>query len=92
MKSLRRIRAENVESHVSIKLTQIGLDIDEALCRSHLERILECAAEMRNFVRIDMEELTYAERTIGLFEEMFEAIWRGDRRHRAPVLRPHTAR
>lgn len=69
---LRRIRAENVESHVSIKLTQIGLDIDEALCRSHLERILECAAEMRNFVRIDMEELTYAERTIGLFEEMFE--------------------
>jgi proline dehydrogenase len=70
IESLRRIRDAGVESHVSVKLTQIGLDIDEALCRTQLERILDRAAEVGAFVRIDMEELVYIERTIRLFEEM----------------------
>jgi proline dehydrogenase len=72
IESLRRIHDSGLESHVSIKLTQIGLDIDVAFCRAQLERIIECAAELHNFVRIDMEELPYVERTLMLFEEMLE--------------------
>ena len=72
IESLRRIHAEGLDSHVSVKLTQIGLDIDEALCRAQLTRILECAAEVGNFVRIDMEESPYVESTIRLFEQARE--------------------
>ena len=71
--SLRRIRAEGVDSHVSLKLTQIGLDVNEELCRTQLRRVLDCTAEVANFVRIDMEESAYTEQTIRLFEEMREA-------------------
>lgn len=70
MASLHGIHDEGLDSHVSVKLTQIGLDIDEALCRAQLTRILDCAAEMGNFVRIDMEESAYTEFTIRLFEQM----------------------
>jgi proline dehydrogenase len=72
IESLRRIREEGIDSHVSIKLTQIGLDIDEAMCRAHLIRILDCAASVGNFVRIDMEELAYADATLRLFAEMLD--------------------
>ncbi len=68
--SLRRIRDEGLDANVSLKLTQIGLDIDEGLCRDQLRRVLECAAEVGNFVRIDMEESPYVERTLRLFEEV----------------------
>ncbi len=68
--ALRAIQAEGLESNVSIKLTGIGLDIDAQLCREHLVRILECAAEVGNFVRIDMEEAAYVQRTLAMFDEM----------------------
>ena len=75
--SLRRVADEDADSHISIKLTQIGLDIDEALCRAQLVRILECAAEAGVFVRIDMEESGYVQRTVGLFEEMLDRFGDG---------------
>ncbi len=67
--ALARIQAEGLDSHVSIKLTKIGLDLDPALCRAHLERILGCAAATGGFVRIDMEESVYLDPTLDLFEE-----------------------
>jgi proline dehydrogenase len=70
VESLRRIREAKLGSHVSVKLTRIGLDIDEDLCRAQLRRILDGAQRDGNFVRIDMEEAAYAERTLRLYEEM----------------------
>ena len=67
--ALRRIGAERVGSHLSLKLTQIGLDIDDDLCRAQLRRVLDSARETGNFVRIDMEESPYVERTLVMFEE-----------------------
>lgn len=67
--ALRRIRSEGLDAHVSVKLTKIGLDVDLALCRDHLHRILDCAAETGGFVRIDMEESRYLETTLQMFEE-----------------------
>lgn len=74
IESLRRIRDEaGLDSHVSLKLTQVGLDVDEDLCRTQLRRVLDVAAEVGNFVRIDMEESAYTEQTIRLFEEARDA-------------------
>jgi len=68
--ALRRIREEGIDSHVSVKLTKIGLDINATLCRSQLRRVLDCAAETGGFVRIDMEESVYVQETLRTFEEM----------------------
>ncbi len=70
--ALRRIHEERLDSNLSLKLTQIGLDVDEGLCREQLRRVLDRASHLGNFVCIDMEESPYVERTIRLFEEMRE--------------------
>lgn len=53
-----------VKSNVSIKLTQIGMGLDDTLCRENLTRILNRAKEYKNFVRIDMEDSPYTDTTI----------------------------
>src|SRR5207248_1253960 len=73
VEALRRIHQHGLESHLSVKLTQIGLDVDDELCRSQLRRVLDCASQLGNFVRIDMEESAYTEGTVRLFEEVQRA-------------------
>jgi len=62
------IAASGVQSNISIKPTQIGLDIGRDLCRANLERILAKARELGNFVRIDMESSAHTQATLDLFE------------------------
>ena len=64
---LRRIEAAGLKSHVSIKLTQLGLDLGDDFCEAQVRRVLDCAREYRNFVRIDMEGSAYTQRTLDLF-------------------------
>ena len=71
--ALRGLDGAGLDSHVSVKLTKLGLDIEPDLCRAQLRRVLECARDVGTFVRIDMEESGYVEATIALFEEMREA-------------------
>lgn len=66
---LEAIAESEVDSNISIKLTQLGLAIDRELCRRHLHGILEKAEEFTNFVRIDMEGSDYTAATLELFEE-----------------------
>ena len=67
-----RIASEGIDSNVSVKLTQLGLDIDLARCLENVTAVLERAAAHRLFVRIDMESSAYTERTLHLFErELF---------------------
>lgn len=61
-----------VRSNVSIKLTQIGLGLDESLCAQNLERILARAKQNRNFIRIDIEDTPYTDKTINLYYLMRE--------------------
>jgi proline dehydrogenase len=68
VEAIRRIRAEGIDANLSLKLTQIGLDIDERLCADLLEHVLEAARENGVFVRIDMEEAAYTARTLALFD------------------------
>ncbi len=59
-----RIEREKLDANVSLKLTQLGLDLSEALCQELLEKIVAHATTRGNFVRIDMEGSAYTERTV----------------------------
>jgi proline dehydrogenase len=65
-----RIAAEKLDANVSIKLTQLGLDISAALCEELVGRIVERAEGYRNFVRIDMEGSACTQRTIDICRHM----------------------
>jgi len=67
---LNAIHAAGVQSNVSIKLTQIGLNLDAELCAENLERILQRARELDNFVRIDMEDSPVIDVTLELYRRM----------------------
>ena len=67
---LDQINASNVRANVSIKLTQIGLALDESLCEQNLERILARARKYKNFVRIDMEDTPYTDKTLRMYRLM----------------------
>lgn len=64
---LRRIDEAGLDSNISLKLTQLGLALDESLCRDHLLRIVEEAERLKNFVRIDMEGSQWTQKTLDLF-------------------------
>ena len=61
-----RIAQEKLDANVSLKLTQLGIDLNEALCRELLESIVERTASHDNFLRVDMEGSDYTQRTIDL--------------------------
>jgi proline dehydrogenase len=66
---LDRIHATGVQANLSIKLTQMGLDLDPQLAVANAQRILERAREHGTFVRVDMEASGYVQRTLDLFNE-----------------------
>ena len=70
IEALQRIHDENLDANLSVKPTQLGLDIDEEFCGRQLRRVVERAGELGLFVRIDMEEFVYVEPTLRLFEEL----------------------
>jgi len=64
---LDRIHSAGAEANVSVKLTQMGLDIDESLCLENMRAILTRAKQYGSFVRIDMEGSAYTQRTLDFF-------------------------
>ncbi|MCX8102934.1 MAG: proline dehydrogenase family protein [Candidatus Bipolaricaulota bacterium] len=67
---LDAIAQTKVQSEVSLKLTQMGLDISPELCLQNMRRILERARAHQNFVCIDMESSAYTDRTLDLYERL----------------------
>jgi proline dehydrogenase len=68
---MESIVAAGVERNISLKLTQLGLDVDRATAVDNLRRILDVAGKQDFFVRIDMENSPYTEQTL----DIFETIW-----------------
>ena len=66
------IRRERLDANVSVKLTGLGLKLDRDLCRDNLARIVRCAAERDNFVRIDMEDSSTTSDTLAVYRELRE--------------------
>jgi len=71
LETLHRIRRAGADANVSVKLTQMGLAIDERLCVENLRAIIAEARDHGSFVRIDMEQSEYTERTLQLFRGTF---------------------
>jgi proline dehydrogenase len=68
-----RIAAEGLTANVALKLTQLGLDVDEELAFENVDRIVARAAELENFVRIDMESSAYVDATLRIYRRLREA-------------------
>ena len=64
------IESRGADCNVSIKLTLLGLEIDESFCRDNVERIAAAAARHGNFVRIDMEDRTTTDATLRIYHEV----------------------
>ena len=69
---LNEIDKAGGKANVSIKLTQIGMGLDEETCRQNLVRILDQAKKNNTFIRIDMEDTPYTDITITLYQAMLE--------------------
>jgi len=64
---LDRVQTAGLQAQVSVKPTQLGLDLDAELCFRNLQRLVDRAGERGNFVWIDMESSPYVDPTIELF-------------------------
>ena len=62
--------ARKLEANVSLKLTHMGLDVDEAMSRQIVSDVVAHAARVKNFVRIDMEGSPYTEKTLAIVREL----------------------
>lgn len=67
---LDRIAERKLQANVSLKLTHMGLDVDEALARETTAALVEQARKSANFVRVDMEGSAYTQRTLDFVREL----------------------
>ena len=70
------IVASGIERNISLKLTQLGVDVDRATCVDNMRRILEPAQRHGFFVRIDMENSPYTDVTLDVFETLWQQQYR----------------
>ena len=69
--SVAVIERAGIGRNISLKLTQLGLDVDRATCIDNLRRVLETSAKSGFFVRVDMEGSAYTDLTL----EVLETVW-----------------
>lgn len=67
--ALVALQAAGARCNVSVKLTQLGLDVSDGVCSANLERVVARAWMSGNFVRIDMEGSGYTERTLAIYRQ-----------------------
>ncbi|CUB22311.1 proline dehydrogenase family protein [Bacillus safensis] len=70
IQTIQRIAEAGLNSHVSLKMTSLGLDIDDDLVYRNMKRILDTAEEHRIMVTIDMEDEQRCQKTLDIFKEM----------------------
>ncbi len=79
---MERMAEAGVERNISIKLTQLGLDVDLGIAVDNARRILETARRLDFFVRIDMESSAFVQRTL----DVFDTIWQQEYRNAGVAL------
>ncbi|MGG1961997.1 proline dehydrogenase [Bacillus pumilus] len=70
IQTIQRIAEAKLNSHVSLKMTSLGLDIDDDLVYHNMKRILDTAEKHRIMVTIDMEDEQRCQKTLDIFKEM----------------------
>ena len=67
---IERIHKEKVDCHISVKLTQLGLDIDEGFCLENMREIVNTANKYNIFVNIDTEDYLHYDQTIRILDAL----------------------
>ena len=67
---LARLAENGLEPNISVKLTMLGLDFGDEVAVANLRPVLQRAAELKGFIRIDMEGSAYTERTVAITERL----------------------
>ena len=88
IKIINAIVNSGIERNISLKLTQLGLDVDRATAVDNMRRILEPADANGFFVRIDMENSPYTEATL----EILDTLWRQGHRQIGTVIQSYLKR
>jgi proline dehydrogenase len=70
---LERLHAEQLPVNVALKLTHLGLELDEELAYANVERVVQVAERLGNFVRIDMEQSSVVDATLRIYRRLREA-------------------
>jgi proline dehydrogenase len=70
LRTLAAIHENRICGNVSLKLTQFGLDFSAEQCRANVSQLVERAAGLSSFVRVDMESSEYTDPTLELVEDM----------------------
>lgn len=70
LRALAAIREAGIQGAVSLKLTQFGLDFSSDQCRANVEQLVRLAAQLGEFVRVDMESSEYTARTLDLVTDL----------------------
>jgi proline dehydrogenase len=64
---LDKVAAAGLDAQISIKPTQLGLDLDRAMCERNLDRLIERTEQRKNLLWIDMEGSPYVDPTLELY-------------------------
>lgn len=67
---LDTLHREKLDSHISVKLTQLGLDIDTEFCLKNMKEILSKAVEYNIFINLDMEKYIHYQKTLDVLAEL----------------------
>jgi proline dehydrogenase len=70
---LERLHAEELPCNVALKLTHLGLELDEELAYANVERVVAVAERLGSFVRIDMEQSSVVDATLSIYRRLREA-------------------
>jgi proline dehydrogenase len=71
------VERSGIGRNVSVKLTQLGMDVDRATSIDNLRRVLDTAGRAECFVRVDMERPSYIDQTFNTFETLWNIGYRG---------------
>jgi len=85
---INAIVASGIERNISLKLTQLGLDVDKATAVDNMRRILEPADANNFFVRIDMENSPYTDATL----DILDTLWRQGHHNVGTVIQSYLKR
>ena len=88
LEAVEQVGLAGLPCKVSVKLSQVGIEIDPTLCRDNLRTIVIAASHRGGFVRIDMEGSGLVDATL----DTFESIWQEGHRNLGAVLQSYLYR
>lgn len=72
LETLEAIQKHGVSAHMSVKLTQVGLDVDFGFCLENMQEIVAMAANYAIFINIDMEDYSHLQQTLDILEALLK--------------------